>query len=400
MEAPGAADTAGTLAWPPLAEDLRRLYVEQKLSAMKIARVYGLKYASEKTAESTILHHLKKNGIARRDPAEHVRKSTGAVVDDWVRRYEQGESLREIAGDLVAPGTVFHQLRSRGLQLRDKVEAQIKAVTKFEKKPFSGERHELAYLIGYTIGDLATTRHGRAVRVRLGTTHPAMRQLFRSLFEAHGPIYEYPKKAILTEFEWSLDCDLDMTFAFFLDIRASASRVIADEELFFDFLAGFFDAEGCIFYHKKNERGAFELSITNTNFGLLQEISVMLRKAGIAHALRKDRIDRETLIRKGIKNPSEFAWRLQIWRYKEVSWLLRILKLRHPEKIEKAAIALRLPFRPPAAARREILAVWDSLIARIDQETANCIREAKVAWEHKSASIPRAQEESDSIRLE
>ncbi len=56
------------LSWPPSAEDLARLYLEQKLSASKIAKAYGLKYASAKTAESTILYHLKRNGISRRDP--------------------------------------------------------------------------------------------------------------------------------------------------------------------------------------------------------------------------------------------------------------------------------------------------------------------------------------------
>src|ERR1700730_7424353 len=84
------------LAWPPLGEDLRRLYLEQKLSALKIARVYGLTYASAKTAESTILYHLKRNGIARRDPAAHIRKVTDTMVDEWMLRYQKGESLKQI----------------------------------------------------------------------------------------------------------------------------------------------------------------------------------------------------------------------------------------------------------------------------------------------------------------
>ena len=89
------------LAWPPLAEDLKRLYLEQKLSASKIATAYGLKYASAKTAESTILYHLKKNGISRRDPAAHIRKVTETMVDEWIVRYQKGESLKQIAGDAV-----------------------------------------------------------------------------------------------------------------------------------------------------------------------------------------------------------------------------------------------------------------------------------------------------------
>src|SRR6266480_7477217 len=126
---------APRLVWPPLKGDLERLYLQQKLSASKIATLYGLNYASAKTAESTVLYHLKRNGITRRDPAAHVRKITETMVDEWVVRYQIGESLKQIAGDAVSPVTVFNHLHGRGLKLRDKVEAQIEAVTRFQKTP-------------------------------------------------------------------------------------------------------------------------------------------------------------------------------------------------------------------------------------------------------------------------
>src|SRR5271155_720999 len=92
-------------------------------------------------------------------------------------------------------------LKKTGLQLRDKVEAQIKAVTKHERKAFNGDSDLKFYLIGISKGDYWVTTHGRATRVRLGTTHPAMSSLFRELFNAYGPIYEYPKRALLTGYE-------------------------------------------------------------------------------------------------------------------------------------------------------------------------------------------------------
>lgn len=66
------------LVWPPKKEDLERLYVVEKLSAAKIADAYGLtgKYKTPKAAESTVLYHLKRCGIERRDPAEHIMKVT------------------------------------------------------------------------------------------------------------------------------------------------------------------------------------------------------------------------------------------------------------------------------------------------------------------------------------
>ncbi|MDA4131625.1 MAG: hypothetical protein OK454_00670 [Thaumarchaeota archaeon] len=189
----GAERRLTELPWPPLKDDLLRLYIEQKLSAAKIAQVYGLKYANPKTAESTILHHLKKNGIARRDAAAHIRKVTDSMVDEWVERYQSGESLKQIAGNSVDPVTVFNHMHKRGIRLRDKVEAQIKAVTKHERRPFDGDDELRAYLIGFVKGDFYVSRHGRAIRVKTATTHPRMTELVRTIFSEHGAIYEYPR---------------------------------------------------------------------------------------------------------------------------------------------------------------------------------------------------------------
>ena len=372
------------LVWPPLRDDLKRLYLDQGLSAMKIAKIYDLKYANPKTAESTVLHHLKKHGITRREPA-HISKVTDATADEWVQRYQKGESLNQIAGGALSPVTVFNHLHKRGLQLRDKVEAQIEAVTKFEKRPFSGDRHEMAYITGIAIGDYATTRHGRAIRARLSTTHPAMARLFRGLFEKHGPIYEYPHKAKLTEFEWCLDCDLDESFTFLLDLKKTAREVLAKDDLFLDFLAGFFDAEGSIYYHSKHRwGGAFELGITNTNEELLRKIATMLEALGISTKLARIPIDPQRALERGIKNAGEFIWRLNVWRADSVKRLLQWLPLRHPEKVAKAAIALRLEPWPTMNRRLQVLAQWEELLDSIDLETKQYVARAREAWQTKN----------------
>src|SRR5690349_4323609 len=111
------------LPWPPKKEDLERLYLVEKLSAAKIANVYGLKYKNPKVAESTVLHHLKKNGIPRRGTTDHIRMVTESEVANWVEKYLKGESLKQIAGKEWSHVTVFHHLRAKGVELRDKVEA-------------------------------------------------------------------------------------------------------------------------------------------------------------------------------------------------------------------------------------------------------------------------------------
>jgi hypothetical protein len=65
---------------------------------MKIAKVYDLKYKNPKVAESTILYQLKRNGIERRDPAEHTRKVTVEMVNEWVKRYQAGVAQDHLRG--------------------------------------------------------------------------------------------------------------------------------------------------------------------------------------------------------------------------------------------------------------------------------------------------------------
>ncbi len=207
------------------------------------------------------------------------RKVTNEMAVEWARRYEAGESLKQIAGDKVNHVTVYNHLKKRGIKLRDKVEAQIRAVTIHEKAPFNGDSDLKAYLIGIANGDYWATGHGRATRVKLSTTHPAMAELFRQLFENYGPIYEYPRTNTLTGFEWSLDCDLDKTFEFLIESAEPPDAIFATQRQFLNFLAGFFDAEGSIWYH---EGGSFEVSMSNIDQELVEKIGRGLNGLGFS----------------------------------------------------------------------------------------------------------------------
>lgn len=81
--------------------------------------------------------------------------------------------------------------------MSDRMEAQIRAVTKHEWKPFSEDKLEEAYLLRLRYGDLDVVRHGRAIRARASTTHPAMADRFESLFSAYCRVLRYPRTASL-----------------------------------------------------------------------------------------------------------------------------------------------------------------------------------------------------------
>jgi hypothetical protein len=363
------------LAWPPKREDLVRLYVVEKLSAAKIAQVYGLKYKNPKVAESTVLYQLKKKGIPRRDAAEHVRKVTEDMIDDWVVRYEAGESLKQIASGLVSPVTVWNHLKARGVTLRDKVEAQIKATTKYRREPFSGDAVERAYLMGLRYGDLHVVRHGRAVRVRVSTTHPAMAELFESLFSPYGHVSRCPRKAKLVDYEWTLECDLDGSFVFLLNKPSISVLEKLTNDEFLGLLAGIFDAEGSVYLHKKRKWYDPEVAIVNADGPLIDLLFSRLRRLGFdAHELwRNQKEDRS-----GIKSKSVMG-RVVIWKFADVQRFLQVVHLRHREKTSKAELVGNLSYGSGQSAQVEMLGEWKDLKGRIRFEREEFLRDAATA---------------------
>lgn len=368
----GLSPEEAKLRWPPRAEDLQKLYVDEHLSAAKIAKAYGLKYASEKTAESTVLYHLKKAGVPRRDPAEHVRKVTPEMADEWVGRYKSGESLKQIAAGKVSPVTVYNQLRARGVVLRDKVEAQVQAVTKYVKTPFVEDLLERAYILGFVMGDCAVVRHGRAVRVRTATTHPAMRELFHSLFARYGFVKEYPRAAKLTEYELSLEVDLDDSFCFLLNAKQEKFAGRKGEQEFLNYLAGFFDADGGVYLHKMRLGASFEIYLVNSDEDLLSAFHERLLTMGFSSRMEQSR---QSEVRFGASNPG-MIWRVRLWRLSDVDELAKVVPSRHAEKKAKMSIVSKY-LESHRGMRQDLISDWSNLLSEIEVAREAFIGEVK-----------------------
>jgi len=211
-----------------------------------------------------------------------------------------------------------------------------------------------------------------------------MANLFRDLFERYGPIFEYPKETELTGFEWCLDCDLDDSFRFLQDAKQPTADILDDETLFLNFLAGFFDAEGSIWYHRKHwEGGAFEVSVVNVDKALMEIIKAKLLDLGFHPKLRFDRQRPNPRVNGPI---AELIWRLQLWRYDDVSRFLRIVPMRHQEKVKKASIALTLRSWSSESERSEVLERWTNLKSQIAKDVATYIDRARQTMEPKRAN--------------
>jgi hypothetical protein len=285
------AEDSPKLAWPPTKEDLQRLCVKQRLSAAKIAKIYGRNTKNPKSGAFLILYYLKKYGIERRDRVAELARTTAADVSEWASKHPPSVSGSEArmnsvperqpdsAGaysvglngeekaviellrtpnlsiehlDLETKGrirAVIEELHLRrgisltdvanlignktsgytswmtgqlGTKPRDFEEARLdgihKKVRKYERKPFDGKDEDKAYLLGISHGDFHVSRpFGDAVKVSTSSTHPAMRELFDSLFGHYGHVRHYPRyKYDTLSFEWNFEAILSGSFEFLL----------------------------------------------------------------------------------------------------------------------------------------------------------------------------------------
>ncbi len=100
-------------AWPPIKEDLQRLYVDEKLSAAKIAKVYGHGTGNSRSGAELIRHYLKKYRIERRNRVAELVKDTEDMVTTWKEKHPKQENP-DVEGE---EGAVLELIRNEGLSI-------------------------------------------------------------------------------------------------------------------------------------------------------------------------------------------------------------------------------------------------------------------------------------------
>jgi hypothetical protein len=143
---------------------------------------------------------------------------------------EKGISMMDIAKMIgnKTSGYTSWLARQLGMQSRPFEEARLKAIReklrKYERRPFDGTKRDMAYLLGLRHSDISITRPwtnaAEAIRVSTSTTHPAMAELFTSLFSPYGHVYMHPRyKKDTQSYEWNLNAILDGSFIFLQEER-------------------------------------------------------------------------------------------------------------------------------------------------------------------------------------
>jgi hypothetical protein len=302
------------------------------------------------------LHNVK--GMSLNDVAKMIGNKTSGYTS-WVCR------------QLGVPRRPFEEARLKGIREKRR---------KYERKPFDGTDEDKAYLLGLRHGDLTVSIPWKgAVRVSTSTTHPAMVQLFRSLFEPYGHVYQFPRyKKDTKTYEWNVHTILDASFTFLLRtfsevkdwVAASDSRVIA-------YLSGFLDAEGSILV-TRNTRGGVVIFVDyfNENKAILEWIADRAHEMRLGTSIRMNKpIGRGTT---GFRlNHNRDYWQMSVFSTYGIQDFLRQLRVRHPEKLARREVALGVREK---MKYQDIYGTVQSLRMQIKSEVAKFVKLAEETY--------------------
>ena len=304
----------------------------------------------------------------------------------------RGMSLTDIA-KLVGNKTSGYTswlCRQLGVKARPFEEARLRGIKekrrKYERKPFDGTDEDRSYLLGLRHGDLSVSQPWKGVvRVSTSTTHPAMVELFRRLFEPYGHVYQHPRyKKEMNSYEWNLSAILDSSFDFlllsFAEIRDWVSTTAG---LPLCYLSGLLDAEGSIITTRDN-RGNATLFVDyyNSNKTLLEWVKRQVESLGCHCSIRINK-RKGTLTKKyGIVHRSDY-WQLSAYGVDTIMDLVDRLHPRHREKIVRREVAMTVRKGEPFSLYEEKV---QTIRASIKSEVEASVEKAKHEYEMKHTS--------------
>jgi hypothetical protein len=234
-----------------------------------------------------------------------------------------------------------------------------------------------AYLLGVAHGDFHVSRpFGDAVRISTSTTHPAMVELFRNLFEKYGHVYQYSRyKKDTHTYEWNLSTDLDESFSFLLGSRSECRDWIArDSSTILAYLAGLFDAEGTIGIYPNARTTSVQAIYYNTDLDLLQCVHKWLIKLGY------DALEPYLDKKPGFRSPGfhiemkKNYWRVMVATFEQAQNLLDRLPLLHRERVILKSLAVSIK---KGTLWSDVAPKRDAIRRSIDEEVAGFIKQAE-----------------------
>jgi len=244
-------------------------------------------------------------------------------------------------------------------------------LTKYESNSFNENLIEKAYLIGIRYGDLSTQIHGRKIRISVSSTHPAMLRLFKKLFDKYGKVNSYPKcDKKKNRYVTCTYCDLDKSFGFLVPKSSEIPEWISKEDkLFFSFLSGYFDAEGCISIYQNEKYWNMQWILKSCDKRLLENILKKLNELEFTMGFNiAKKADGESY--------NEDYWYLGTGIKLQVLQLLNYMNLKHDEKISKHNLLKNIIYKKSKFPKHEL----DELHNKIKTDIKRNMEEARMKY--------------------
>ena len=312
----------------------------------------------------------------------------GELTDLYTK---QKLSLKKLSKKYNSSKATLHKvLREKGIIIRSHDEAVRLTNLKHKRKAFDGNNEKRYYLTGFVEGDVTAFRRSKnTIRAITNTTHNTFIQLFETLFKKYGKVRTYPmKNKTFKNYMWCVSIDLDNSFSFLLlENRKKAIRSLkkSDPKTFFAFLAGFIDAEGSLLIKKIRDNIQYCLRIGNEDETLLKLIKLKLLDMNFNPLLYKMSSKGDSRIsNKVVISYNNDYFSLELFRKSDVSSLLNMLPLRHPEKIIKKKLIMKTIDRN-FTRWSQIKPLIDQVKKDIDDSTKISIARAKSMYEDEAA---------------
>jgi len=281
------------------------MYIEQK-STMEIAETLKLKH------KTTTLNIAKQLGLT--PPGKVKQKKQAKITQQGIAYAQQiaqqeGKYLEELHQQITEGKTTYQQIEKQNPQTAEKLVIHIywnkkqsiktlaklykkdhrtlkkilekhglttRPARKYDKKPFTGNIVEEAYIYGLALGDITLRKHRKtkAITAALSTPKPAMIKLFKETFQKYTEaIWIQPKRIIRKGeeyYEWRLIAYLDRSFEKLIPDKTNIpQKYLQQKETFYSLLAALTDCEGSVVITLDRENKLvflrYKLGMTNKN---------------------------------------------------------------------------------------------------------------------------------------
>ncbi|PIS17183.1 MAG: hypothetical protein COT59_01990 [Candidatus Nealsonbacteria bacterium CG09_land_8_20_14_0_10_42_14] len=242
-------------------EDLKKLYRKQKLSTYKIAKIYDC-------GPKTVYRYLKLYRIETR-PRKIINIPKNKLKTLYIKKKYPLSRIAKIYK--CCSVAILDKMEKYKIPRRSTSEAG----TIYPRNNFSGDFATKSYMIGFRVGDLRVRTNQFSIGIGCGTTKSAQVQLIKEVFRKYGPIWVSKKDKRGAN---HVECSLNSSFKFLLPKHKSIPKwIFKNKTNFFNFLAGYTDAEGNI----SIAGGRAKFRIRSYDKGILRNIHNRLRGLSI-----------------------------------------------------------------------------------------------------------------------